>query len=126
MLKEAGNIIVLILRGIARVLTLLIIFFFVLSIIKYPPNPAEMTAKEIILFAGLLAIVTGFVIAWIWEGLGGLIIITGYIFFWIINYIFTGEFWLGEYFLIFPITGLLFIFCWWRTKRISEMYEEEE
>jgi hypothetical protein len=60
----------------------------------------------------------GFIIAWKWERLGGIIAIAGFIGTLIVDpSVSTQEFWGG---LIYVIPGFIFLVCWFLTKRIQK------
>ena len=69
----------------------------------------------------VLVIVLGFVVAWKWEALGSLLIVGGTAFLTIVNY--------GIQPLVFGtllLSGLLFLYCWWRTPKRTGGYRWQE
>ena len=73
-----------------------------------PPNPFELTRRELLLFVSLLVTLAGIVLA-LWQQLmGGLAMLIGMI-------PFIGE--SGQWiFWAFAITGILNVLCWWPKK----------
>jgi hypothetical protein len=75
--------------------------------------------RETALGVTLFTILAGLAIGWKWEGLGSVLILGGFVVFAIVN----GDtrslepYPLHNPFFGFLITGLLFLFCWWRTHR---------
>jgi hypothetical protein len=73
----------------------------------------ESHLKFFVLLAFLVLILSGIVIAWSREAVGGLMILAGYVFSLAFKEI---E---GSLFYPVPIVGLLFLFCWWQSRRVS-------
>ncbi len=95
------------------VLLILVIILFALG--KHLPNPSVLTLEEKLEFVSLFIMLAGLIFAWKYEASGGLTVIAGYIFFCIIERKILGQ---GVFF-IFPVVGLSFLLCWWRTKAIK-------
>jgi hypothetical protein len=51
----------------------------------------------------------GQVVAWKWEGIGGLLILGGFALFAIMNHPFRFNIVFGSW----PVSGLLYLICWW-------------
>jgi hypothetical protein len=104
------------LRWLTRIMTVILLLVVLLFVISEGfPFTQALTLAEKLGFAALAIILAGFVFGWKYEAAGGLLVIAGYIFFCIINRRILG---LGV-FSIFPVVGLSFLFCWWRTKTIT-------
>ena len=102
------------LRWLTRILGILLIFVIVLFAVGEGfPNPLALTVDEQLGFVALIIMLAGLILAWKFEGMGGLLVIIGYIFFVALNSRILG---LGV-FMIFPIVGLSFLFCWQRTRK---------
>ncbi len=102
------------LRWLTRILGILLIFVIVLFAVgERLPNPFALTANEQLGFVALIIMLTGLILAWKFEGMGGLLVIIGYIFFVALNSKILGA----GVFMIFPIVGLSFLFCWQRTRK---------
>ena len=107
--------IVIAVRWIGRILSVLLLGLMVVLAIG-EAKPEHL--REMVLGNALFTILVGLVIAWKWEGLGSLLILGGFAVFAIVNGSRTFMFHpLHNPFYAFLITGLLFSFCWWRTRR---------
>ena len=73
----------------------------------------ETHLKFIVLLAFLILILSGIVIAWFREAVGGMMILLGYFLSLAFKEIEGSLFW------PLPITGLLFIFCWWQSRKLT-------
>jgi hypothetical protein len=76
------------------------------------PSPARLTAPERLMFVALAIMVFGLIAAWKWEGFGGVLILIGYGLFAVAD----RRVLVRGLFSLFPIAGLLFLFCWWRSR----------
>jgi len=102
------------LRWLTRILGILLIFVIVLFAVgEGLPNPLALTVNEQLGFVALIIMLAGLILAWKFEGMGGLLVIIGYIFFCIIERQILRQ---GVFF-IFPVVGLSFLLCWWRTRK---------
>ena len=108
------------LRWIARIVgslaVLLIIVFGLAYAIGGDPNATEesdfLTKVSV---AGMFTVwVVGVVLGWRWENIGGGILIAGSAIF----YIFVPDAmdWPPNPLIAFPITGILFLICWWKSR----------
>ena len=72
------------------------------------PNPFTQPLGVALEFVGLFAAVLGAVIAWKWEGLGGVMVLGGMMIFHVVE----RDIWLawGE---LFDLTGVLFLVYWY-------------
>ncbi len=108
-----------VIRYIARLFSILLIVLVVmLSIGEGLPNPVTLSSVELLLFASLLIMLVGLVLSWQKEDTGGIITILGFILFFIVNSVSSGSLRLGFFFLLFPLTGILFVLCCRIDKRI--------
>ena len=73
----------------------------------------ETHLKFIVLLAFLILILSGIVIAWFREAVGGMMILLGYVLSLAFKEIEGSLFW------PLPITGLLFLFCWWQSRKLT-------
>jgi hypothetical protein len=118
-LSITENNIISSLRYMARLFSVLLIFIVVsLAIGEAFPHPFDLSAKELLFTAALFVLFTGLILAWKWEGLGGSLIIVGFLIFVISNSIISKSLNLGIFLLIFPFTGILYLICCWREKKI--------
>ena len=105
-------------RWLARLFSILLIFLVIsLAIGDGYPGPGDISFTDLLLFAVLLLMLAGFIVAWWFEGIGSIMIIGGFILFLIINSLDTESLSLGIFFGLFPLTGLLFSVCCWRSKK---------
>lgn len=111
-----------IIRFFAHLFSVLLIFVVILLTIGETfPNLSNITSRELLLTFSLLIMLIGLFAAWKWEGIGGGLIILGFLLFLIINSLFSDFLKLGFLFLLFPITGILFLFCCLREKNKKEI-----
>ena len=102
------------LRWLTRILGILLIFVIVLFAVgEGLPNPLALAANEQLGLVALIIMLAGLILAWKFEGMGGLLVIIGYIFFCIIERQILRQ---GVFF-IFPVVGLSFLLCWRRTRK---------
>lgn len=73
----------------------------------------ETHLKFIVLLAFLILILSGIVIAWFREAVGGMMILLGYV----LSLAFKEI--EGSLFFPLPIAGLLFLFCCWQSRKLS-------
>lgn len=107
------------LRYTARLFSILLIFIVIsLTIGEAFPHPFQLSAKELLFTVALLVMLAGLLLAWKWEGIGGSLIIAGFLIFVISNSIISKSLNLGVFLLIFPLTGILYLICCWREKKI--------
>lgn len=108
-------------RWFARILGALLVLFFVSSVIQGMVDPpvsgtGKMTSQELILMAGMIAMVLGIIIAWFREGLGGLLVVGGFIYFVAVELIQRKQF--DAWFLLaFLAVGVLHLICWQLSKQ---------
>jgi len=107
---------VTIIRWTARIAGLMLIGLVVLMLFADgPPNPFDLTDKELQLFSAMIIMTVGLVIAYKREILGGLLATGGYIFFAVAE----GSLDNGPIFPIFFIIGALYLYCGWKDKKES-------
>jgi len=95
-------------RWTARIIgTLLLLLIAVFAIGEGLPNPLILSPREILLFAAIAMMLVGLIVAWKWEGIGGLLILGGYIFFAVVNHGAPFNIVFGPWLL----TGLLYLAC---------------
>ena len=106
-------------RFLGSVLFLMIIMF---ALGEGIPNPFALSFAEAITFFSFVIMLGGMIVAWWYEGIGGLIVLVGYLIFVIAN---PGSVMI-DVVSIFPLTGLLFLIYWWvlekqnRTKKNTQ------
>lgn len=110
--------IVLSVRWFARLISVMLLALVImLAFGEGFPSPFTLTSVEFILFAALIIMLAGFLVAWKNEGWGGMLILLGFLLFFITNYAGSNSFKLGIFFILFPLTGAMFLFCWLSCKR---------
>jgi hypothetical protein len=134
--------IVTVARWAGRILSILLLWLIVVlafGAVKHGPyiQPQQGTTiaaahpttepdypRETSLGIALFTILAGLVVAWKWEGLGSLLILGGFAAFTLVNGSRTFTFQpLCNPFYAFLITGLLFLYCWWRTRKTASWQE---
>ena len=102
-------------RWMARILgTLLAVLVLVIFVGESlsgqgPGNPFKHPPAVLIEFMAMLAMWTGVIVGWKWEGVGGLLAISGVIIFHVIG----SRLWINWVFGLFALVGILFLLCWW-------------
>lgn len=105
-------------RWFARIVGAVVVVFVLFMYIAYaiePQGSNRMSFAEIPLILGMLLMLGGIIIAWFREKIGGIIAIGGFLLFLVYELISTGSFnaWIS---IIFPLLGLLYLFCWWNSR----------
>ena len=107
-------------RWVARILGTLIVVFSLFSFIAYVveqrtlPNPDF--GHGLVIFLFIIAQI-GFLIAWRWEGFGGILSAISIVLMATINAIWVRAARDPGSEIIFVIPALLFIYCWWTTRK---------
>jgi hypothetical protein len=107
-------------RWVARILGTFIVvmalFFFIADVIERGEMPNPDFGPGLVTFLFIIAQI-GFLIAWRWEGFGGILSAISIVLMAMVNVIWVhaGKDPGSEIFFVIP--ALLFIYCWWRTKR---------
>jgi len=100
-------------RWIARISgTLMVLFLLAFLVGEGPPPLARMTAREQFYALGFGSLFVGLVIAWFWEGWGGLLSLSGWAF---LAALARRPPW-DLPFSIPAVVGLLHLLCWWRLR----------
>ena len=110
-------------RWFTRILGALLVLFVLMSavwgLLGPPPEVAsKISDRDMPLMIGMIIMLVGIIIAWFREGIGGLLIVGGFIFFVVVELI-TGNKFDAWFFLVFPALGLLHLFCWWQSRKLS-------
>lgn len=104
-------------RIVGSLLVLLVLAIFVgEGIFEGTSGLAGLEIRDYVMFAAMFAMVAGLALAWKWEGIGGGLAILGFVTFWLANYLSTGRLGAGWVVGLFPLVGLLFVYCWWRNR----------
>jgi hypothetical protein len=112
-------------RWFARILGSLVLLFVLLMVIgeglfmEPPPGSSgKLKTRDIPLMAGMITMLVGIVVAWFREGIGGLLMIGGFIPF-LVDELKSEKGFDVWFLIIFPIIGLLHLFCWWQSRRLQ-------
>ena len=109
-----------IIRWVARILALLLAVMVLIFVTGEGINVSTMSPGDIVMGIIFAIVWLGLILAWHWEGTGGLMITTGTILFILLDYFFTGHvlrFWL---FFAFLVPGFLFLYCSWQNRHGTE------
>lgn len=118
MIKSHINII----RWFARIAGSLLVLFVLLMFLGYaiePQGTGKITLTEIPLFIGMIAMLLGIIVAWFREVIGAVLIFGGFLVFLAQELISNKSFdvWI---LVIFPAIGLLFLLCWWQSRKLAQ------
>jgi hypothetical protein len=107
-------------RWVARILgTLIVVFslsFFIAHVIEQGEMPNPDFGHWLVIFLYIIAQI-GFLIAWRWEGFGGILSAISIVLMATVNVIWVHAAKDPGSEIIFVIPALLFIYCWWRTRK---------
>ena len=102
--------VIAVLRWIARIMgTLLLLLIVTVAIGEGLPNTLAQPLDVNLLFAAMLTMIVGLIVAWKWEGVGGLLILGGFAFFAIVNHGIRLNLVFGPMLAV----GLIFLGCGW-------------
>ena len=113
-------------RWFARILSIiagLLVLYFgaldrILEISWYLQTETHL--KFIVLLAFLILILSGVVMAWFREAVGGMMMLLGYV----LSLAFREI--EGSLFYPVPMAGLLFLFCWWLSRKLTSQASSKE
>lgn len=107
--KNTTELILKIIRATARFLgSILFLMIIMFAIGEGIPNPFSLTLSEAITFFSFVVMLSGLIVAWRLEGIGGMVVLLGYLVIVIINpFSFSGG-----VIAIIPLTGTLFVIFW--------------
>jgi len=109
-----------IMRWTARVIGIAVLLsLLAFTLIAGLPHMAAMDAASFIHFLSFLVMVAGLFLAWKWERLGALVILGGFGAFFVLNWVLWGSPALGWVFTLFPVLGLLHLYCWRQDRQTS-------
>lgn len=110
-------------RIVGSLLVLLVLVIVIGSIIEPYSQDTEkitITPGRLLLIIGMISMVVGIVVAWFKEGLGGFLTVGGVVFFYAVHLFVERSYHRGEWvYITFLIIGLLFIFCWWQSRKLT-------
>lgn len=79
----------------------------------------HLTTRETLMMIAFVAVWLGLVLGWRWELYGALLTIGGLIAFYLLDYLFSGTFPRGPFFLIFAAPSLLFLYYGLQERKTS-------
>lgn len=107
---------VAVLRWTARIISVaLFILIAFITITEGVPNPFAASLKDNLLGVAFSTMTVGLLVGWKWEGIGGLLILGWATVFAVLNHDY-GD-WPNVLTVVWLVTGLLYLACWWRTSR---------
>lgn len=99
-------------RWVARILGVLLVGLFVVFAIGQGLQPLKLPGAEFGLMSVLLVALSGMLVAWRRELLGGLMIVAGMTAFYLINFTVSGQLPGGWVFPLCFVPGILALVCW--------------
>lgn len=96
------------------IILLLIIFHFVIGDL---PALSSLGQDKILILFSILISITGYILSFKYDGIGGLIILYGFMLFWIVNVTHNYEYHFQWITAGSPLSGVMHLFIW---KRISK------
>ncbi len=120
--RSVDNKLVRILRWIARILAsvmaaLILLFFVGETLGEGIQSLLHMTVWETLMMFAFFALWLGLLLGWKWELIGGLLTLCAVIVFYTLNFLFTGKFHGGPFFLILAFPSILFLYCGWQHRK---------
>lgn len=114
------QLVVNVVRWTGRVLGGLVATFFLIDLIAsgLGGESGEITVADAVGLASIVVMVIALVVGWFWEGIAATTLIAAYA----VLTITQGRLVPGP-FLIFPIVGLMFAFCFWRSRKAPARQE---
>ena len=82
-------------------------------------GPTLISITYVVFVSLWAALFIGIVLAFFWEGIGGLILTLAALTLQGQVYVTTASGGLNPNILVFAFVGLAFVYCWWRTRRLS-------
>jgi len=107
-----------VIRWTARIWSIIVFGLIILLIIGEGINPS-FTYEWLGLFFIPFGISIGMILAWWWEGLGGIIIVGSLIAFYAIYIATTNTFPKGFAWLLFSVPGFLFLLSWYQSRKAN-------
>lgn len=99
-------------RGAAGLSAVLILLIFIGEGLDEGFDPLlHLTVRESLMMAAFVAVWLGLVLGWKWQLTGGSLIIGGMVAFYLFDYLFSGTFPGGPYFLILASPAVLYLYC---------------
>jgi hypothetical protein len=106
-----------VLRWSARITgSLLVLLFALFSLGEGLPDPALLSASQLLMFASMTVALLGMVAGWHSDEIGGILIVSGKLVFDLVNVVTTGHVAGGPIFPIVWVPGILFLLAAWRDR----------
>jgi len=77
----------------------------------------HLSVRETAMMTAFVALWLGLLLGWKWEFYSGLLTVCGIVAFYLADYLFSGTFPRGPYFLIFASPSVLFLYCGLQTMK---------
>ena len=104
-------------RWVAKTLTVLLFVLLAIILVAEGTRPwvklTTMPFDEFLMFFSLVVALAGLLLAWKWEGFGGMLTLAGLLAFSIVDYSFSGKITWNIW--IIGIPAVLFLLNWWFT-----------
>ncbi len=101
------------LRWTARVLSLGVLGLILMFCIGERANPVKIMAGQPFATISFLTSCVGLILAWRWQGLGGLLVVGGMATFYAQEFAIWGRFPKGPAFAVIAAPGVIFLAAWW-------------
>ncbi len=99
-------------RIASAITAFLILVFFIGDGLSEGFQPLlHLTLRETLMMISFFAVWLGLILGWKRELTGGLLTVCGLVVFYILDYLFSGSFPRGPFFLIFASPGFLYLYC---------------
>ncbi|HEY60461.1 MAG TPA: hypothetical protein G4N92_07255 [Anaerolineae bacterium] len=111
-----------VMRWIARIWSIASILFILVMFIGslFSGDSSIFSLRDVIgLFFFPIGVFVGLVLAWRWEGIGGVITVASFFAFYLTLWSFDGRLPRGPYFALTAAPGLLFLVNWCLTKKLK-------
>ena len=100
-----------IVTGLDVIMLILILFHFVAADL---PNLTTLSNDKLLILASVLISITGFILSFKHDGIGGLIILYGFLLFWIVNFTHNYSYHFEWITAGSPLSGVMHLFIWRR------------
>ena len=114
---------VLIPRWIARVLGVLLLLLAVAiavgEAVAGSSTSQSLTTREVLMMIAFVVALSGLMVGWRRETIGGALVLSGLACFYLLNYVYTGRVITGWVFIALAIPGALFLVAAWQGRSIK-------
>ena len=110
--QQKRNLLVVGLRWLARVGSLVSVFFLLIFLFGEEMSLSQLSfAEGVGLLFFPIGVTVGMLLAWHWETAGGAVTVLSLLFFYSVMYADRGYFPEGIWFMLFALPGLIFLYC---------------